>query len=84
MPLLYADIGVQYYIERITASAEILKRLEAMGFLRNTPVKVVSINNFGVIIEIKGSRVAMDKKMAREIIVNQKVCTIKYEKSKEM
>ncbi len=70
-PLIYADINKPYVIDRITKEDASTKRLIEMGFSRGVQVVVKSKNNGSVIVEVFGSKVALDKNIASKIYIRE-------------
>ena len=69
MPLILAKEGESNYIKKVTGKEETRLFLEKLGFVTGAAVTVISSMGGNVIVNIKDSRVAIDKNMAREIIV---------------
>jgi ferrous iron transport protein A len=69
MPLTMARIGDQISIKRITGKDETRKFLERLGFVEGEVVTIVSIIGGNMILNVKNTRVALDEKMARRIMV---------------
>ncbi len=69
MPITMSDVGEKQVIKRITGKDEIRRRLASMGFVVNGDATVVSKIAGNMIIQIKDSRIALDKSMASRIIV---------------
>lgn len=69
MPLAVLKSGETSRVVRITGSDRTKKFLESMGFNPGTDVRVISHTDSGMILGIKGCRVALDKNMARRILV---------------
>ncbi|NLK71381.1 MAG: ferrous iron transport protein A [Clostridiales bacterium] len=69
MPLTMARIGDQISIKRITGKDETRKFLERLGFVEGEAVTIVSIIGGNMILNVKNTRVALDEKMARRIMV---------------
>lgn len=69
MPLTMAKIGDQISIKKITGKDETKKFLERLGFVAGEIVTIVSDIGGNMILSVKNSRVALDKNMARRIIV---------------
>ena len=64
-----ADIGKKYIIKRIRGKDEVIRFIENLGFVTGAEVMVVSQMRGNIIVNIKGSRVAVGKDMAGKIIV---------------
>ena len=69
MPLTMLTVGMEHHIKRITGTDERKKFLENLGFVVGASVSVVSEISGSMIINVKDSRVAIDKTMANRIIV---------------
>lgn len=69
MPLILADIGTENIIKKIGGSQEVKKHLEDLGFVPGGTVTVVSHIGGNLIVNIKGSRIAVNREMASKIIV---------------
>ncbi|WP_297428803.1 FeoA family protein [Clostridium sp.] len=69
MPLILAIKGKGLNIKKITGNDETRKFLNSLGFVAGETVKIVSELGGNLIINIKDSRVALDKSMASRIIV---------------
>ena len=69
MPITMVKSGDIVTIQRITGTDEVRQHLGELGFVTGTEVKVVSNTNGNVIIQIRESRVALDKSMAMRVMV---------------
>lgn len=69
MPLAFANIGEDNIIQKISGSPEVKKHLEDLGFVVGANVSVISVLGGNVIVNVKESRVAISKEMARRIMV---------------
>lgn len=69
MPLTIAKVGEVSSVKRIGGKEETRKFLENLGFVAGGELKVISENNGSVIVEVKGSRVAVSREMANKIMV---------------
>lgn len=69
MPLSLADKGGTFYIHKITGRDETQRFLESLGFVIGTSVTVISEMGGNLILGVKDSRIALDKKMAGRIMV---------------
>lgn len=69
MPLSNLSLGESKEIVSINASTELKDRLLSMGFVPGNSVKVVTQNVMGIILEIKGTRLALNKDLAHQIKV---------------
>lgn len=69
MPLIFADLGKDYTIQRIGGNPSVKKHLEDMGFVADGPVRVVNSVSGGLIVNVKETRVAISREMAQKIMV---------------
>ena len=69
MPLTMLNIGETGEIERIGGNEETRRFLNNLGFVVGAEVSVVSAIGGNVIVNIKDSRVAINKDMAKRIMV---------------
>lgn len=69
MPLAMARTGEVHTIKRVGGKEETKRFLESLGFVVGAAVSVVSEINGNMIVNIKESRVAIDKQMAGRIMI---------------
>ena len=69
MPLTFADIGEENIIKKIGGKPEVKQHLENMGFVTGGTVRVVSAIGGNLIVNVKESRVAINKEMASKIMI---------------
>ncbi len=69
MPLNLVNIGSVETIKRVSGNEETKRFLENLGFVNGSEITVVSMIGGNVIVNIKDSRVAINKDMARHIMV---------------
>ena len=69
MPLTMARVGEKNRIKKITGRDEIRHHLENLGFVAGEYVTIVSELSGNVILNIKDSRIALDKAMANRIMI---------------
>ncbi len=69
MPLSLVDIGARRRIKAVKGDDAVRKHLGAMGFTEGAEVEIVNEMNGNLIIGVMNSRVAIDKDLARRIIV---------------
>ena len=69
MPLGLANTGEENMIRKIGGNSETRKFLENLGFVVGGTVTVISENGGNVIVNVKGSRVAVSKEMANKIMI---------------
>lgn len=69
MPLSMVQIGENRVIQKVTGKDETKRFLESLGFVVGCNITVVSELSGNMIINIKDTRVAINKSMANRIIV---------------
>ena len=69
MPLTMAKTGETVTVGRITGRDEVRQHLAELGFVVGSDVTVVSEVSGNVIVQVKDSRVALDRTMANRIMV---------------
>lgn len=69
MPLTLANIGEENIIRKIGGKAEVKKHLENLGFVVGGNVTVITSMGGNIIVNVKGTRVAVSKEMAQKIMV---------------
>ena len=69
MPLGLASVGDTNIIKRITGQDEVKQHLSELGFVVGAEVTVVNELGGNLILNVKESRVALDKTMAMRIMV---------------
>lgn len=69
MPLTMADQGEPVTIRKITGKDEVRQHLAELGFVVDAAVMVVSDLGGNLIVQVKDSRIALDRGMANRILV---------------
>ncbi len=69
MPLTMAQARESASIQKITGKDEVRQHLAELGFVVGAPVTVVSQMGGNLIVQVKDSRVALDKGMANRIMI---------------
>lgn len=69
MPITLISPGVREQIKKINGRDEIRRHLADLGFSVGTYVTVVSEINGNVILNVRDSRIALDKSLANRIMV---------------
>ena len=69
MPLTFAPIGTPAVIRKIIGKDDVRQHLAELGFVAGQEVTVVSSLNGNLIINVKGSRIALDETMARRVML---------------
>ena len=69
MPLTLAKQGETVTIRKITGKDEIRQHLAELGFVVDGPVTVVSELGGNLIVQVKDSRIALDRTMANRVMI---------------
>ena len=69
MPLTMAKTGETVMIRRIAGRDETRRHLAELGFVVDSSVTVVSEMAGNLIVQVKDSRIALDKTLANRIII---------------
>ena len=69
MPLSMAKAGDTVTIRKITGKDEVRRHLAELGFVVDSDVTVVSEMGGNLILQVKDSRVALDRSMANRIMI---------------
>lgn len=69
MPLTMAKSGETVTIRKISGKDEVRQHLAELGFVVDSDVMVVSEIAGNLIVQVKDSRIALDKTMANRIMV---------------
>lgn len=69
MPLTMAKAGQTSTIRKITGKDEVRQHLAELGFVVDSDVTVVSEIVGNLIVQVKDSRIALDKTMANRIMI---------------
>ncbi len=69
MPLVMLGSGVKKHIVKISGKDKVRRFLESLGFVEGAEVSIVSEMSGDMIVNVKDSRVAINKELARCIIV---------------
>ena len=69
MPLTMAKVGETVTIRKITGKDEVRQHLAELGFVVDSDVTEVSEMGGNLIVQVKDSRIALDKTMANRIMV---------------
>ncbi len=72
LPLSMVHEGESVSIQRLTGNTEVKLRLSQLGFVEGAQATIISKTHAGdVIVSIKGSRVALDRKSSAHILTNE-------------
>ena len=69
MPLTMAKSGERVTVRKITGKDEIRQHLAELGFVVDSDITVVSEIAGNLIVQVKDSRIALDKSMANRIMI---------------
>lgn len=69
MPLSMAKTGETVTIRRIAGRDEVRQHLAELGFVVDSEIQVVSEIAGNLIVQVKDSRIALDKTMANRIMI---------------
>jgi len=69
MPITLAKAGELVTVRKITGNDAIRQHLAELGFVVDANVKVVSAYEGNVILQVHGSRIALNETMARRIMI---------------
>lgn len=69
MALTMARVGEIRTIMDIRAKDSLKKYLQSLGFMVGVRIQVISDNASGLILQVKGSKIALNKGTANQIIV---------------
>ena len=69
MPLTMAKVGDTLTMRKITGRDEVRQHLAELGFVVGEAVTVVNVLGGNLILQVKESRIALDKTLAMRILV---------------
>ena len=69
MPLSSIGAGERRRVKAVTGNDAVRKHLETLGFVEGVEVEIVNELNGNLVIGVMDSRVAIDKRLARRILV---------------
>lgn len=69
LPLTFANINESNIIKKVGGNSETKRHLENLGFVPGTSISLITRMNGNVIVNIKGSRIAISEELARKIMV---------------
>ena len=69
LPLTFANINESNIIKKVGGNSETKRHLENLGFVTGTSISLITRMNGNVIVNIKGSRIAISEELARKIMV---------------
>ncbi len=69
LPLTFASVDQEVTVQLVKGNPEIKKHLEDLGFVAGGKVKVISKNGDNLIVNVKETRLGLDKTMANKIMI---------------
>jgi len=69
MPLTMVNVGEKKQVKKINGKDDTKKFLANLGFVEGSEITVISEISGNMIVDVKSSRIAIDKKMANRIMV---------------
>ena len=70
MPIFLAPVNQEVTVTHIHDNSKVGKHLRELGVTEGSKIRVLSNEGKAVIIEVKGSRLALDRDIARAILVS--------------
>ncbi|MDR1619924.1 MAG: ferrous iron transport protein A [Clostridiales bacterium] len=69
MPLTISNVGETSYIRKIIGKDDVRQHLAELGFVVGEPVTVVSKVSGNMILNVKGTRIALGQSMTNRIMI---------------
>ncbi len=69
MALVLMNVGESRKVTRVRGKDEVIRHLQDMGFTEGAEVQVVSASPAGMILLVRGVRVALDRSLAAKVMV---------------
>ena len=69
MPLTVAGSDAEVTVRRIAGNPEVRTHLENLGFVTDSRIRVINTIGGNLIVDVKGSRIAISREMAMKIQV---------------
>ncbi len=69
LPLTYAEKNEVNTIKRVSGKPEIRQHLADMGFVTGALISVISDVNGSLIVNVKDTKIALDKQLASKIMI---------------
>lgn len=69
MSLTFMSLGESRVIVDLIGKEDVKRHLQDIGFIKGESVKLLSENDSGLILLVKGSRIAINKGLASKIMV---------------
>ncbi|WP_194190031.1 FeoA family protein [Clostridium chrysemydis] len=71
VPMAFVNSGKNMNVKRIMIVGDMGKKIREMGFVEDNLIQMIKNDGMSIIVGINGSRLALDKNMARKIIVDE-------------
>ncbi len=68
MPLSFLGKGQSARVVKVRGKSEISQHLKSLGFVEGAAVRVVVKQSGNLIVEVKGTQIALDRSVASQII----------------
>lgn len=68
MPLTFAEAGEEVEIIKITGKDEVRLHLAELGMVVGTRITIISKIGSNMIVNVKGSRIALDERLGKRIM----------------
>ncbi|MBQ5330032.1 MAG: ferrous iron transport protein A [Oscillospiraceae bacterium] len=69
MPLNFAPIDTEHTIKKVGGPSDVRSHLSDIGFVPGGTVRIISSVGDNLIVDVKGSRVALSGELAKRIMV---------------
>lgn len=69
MPLSFVNVGDTCRIREFRGKEDLKRHLQDMGFVKGEEIKILSENASGLILLVKGVRIALNRSLASKVIV---------------
>lgn len=69
MPLAMAPIGAKKVISMLKGKDDMKRRLQDLGFIKGEEIQILEENQSGIILLVKGVKIALNRGLASLIIV---------------
>lgn len=73
VPLSFLRSGEQAYVVKVRGKEELQRHLENMGFVAGAQVKAVSQSAGNMIVEIKGTQIALSQQVALKVVTSASI-----------
>lgn len=70
MPIFLAPVDEEVTITHIHSDVKVAKHLRELGLIEGAKIRILSNEAKAVIVDVRGSRLALDRDIARAILVS--------------